>query len=308
MKDHVPSCGSARLDDDRRAEGLARPDQGIGRGAATSKRSVHGAIATLATGALAAAIAGLPVDAAAADPAPAATSARADDAAPGGWRIDVTSYGWMSGFRGTTATLPPLPAVHVDLGFGDILSKLDGAVMGIVYARKDRMILWGDLMYSKLSVEQTFVTSVSTSLKLSSSTLIASGGVGWTLVDDRTWSLDLLAGARFYDVVTDATLSIPGIGVTRSGRTDETWVDPMIGARFGARLSERWYLTSWAFVGGFDAGSRSSWDLFGGLGYDVSDRYTLLVGYRGLGVDYARGGYVYDVVQQGPIVGLKVRF
>ena len=280
-------------------------DEGIGRDATMSKRSAG---TMLAAGLLGAAIGGLPTGAVAADPAPAATSTHAPSDDPGAWRIDVASYGWMSGFKGTTATLPPLPAVHVDLGFGDILSKLDGAVMGIVYARKDRMILWGDLMYSKLSVEQTFVTSVSTSLKLSSSTLIASGGVGWTLVDDRIWSLDLLAGARLYDVATDATLSIPGIGVTKSGRTDETWVDPMIGARFGARLSERWYLTSWAFVGGFDAGSKSSWDLFGGIGHDFTDRYTLLVGYRGLGVDYARGGYVYDVVQQGPIVGLKVRF
>ena len=35
---------------------------------------------------------------------------------------------------------------------------------------------------------------------------------------------------------------------------------------------------------------------------------ALIVGYRGLGVDYTHGGYVYDVVQQGPIAGLKVHF
>jgi hypothetical protein len=229
-------------------------------------------------------------------------------AAPAGWQIEVTSYGWFPSFRGDTATLPPLPAAHVDLGFGDILSKLDGALMGIVWARRDRLILWGDLMYSKLSVDERFSTPVSTSLALSSSTLVASGGLGWTVVDGPVWDLDLMAGARVYRVKTDARLSLPGYGITRSGGTDEVWADPMLGARAGVRLAERWYLTSWAFVGGFDVGSKVSWDAFGGVGWKFDDRYTLLVGYRGLGVDHERGGYVYDVVQQGPIVGVKAHF
>lgn len=268
---------------------------------------VRGWASGIAAGVLGVVIAIAPSGAAAADRATGIPSPRPT---PGetGWKIDVASYGWFSGFRGTTATLPPLPAARVDLGFGDILENLDGAVMGLVYARRDQMILWGDLMYSRLSLDEKFATPISTSLQLSSSTLIASGGAGWSVFDDSVWGLDLLAGARLYDVDTHAKLKIPGLGITKRGDTDETWVDPMIGTRFSVRPFDRWYLTSWAFVGGFDVGSKLSWDLFGGVGYQYDDRITLIAGYRGLGVDYARRGYVYDVVQQGPIVGVKIAY
>lgn len=275
----------------------ARIGETIGRAATMSKFGTNAGIPGIAAAMLAATVA-----AAEADPA------RPASAEPAGWRIEVTGYGWFSGFHGDTATLPPLPAARVDMGFGDILSKLDGALMGIVYARRDRLILWGDVMYSKLSVDERFTTPVSSSLTLSSSTLVVSGGLGWRVVDDRVWNLDLMAGARLYRVKTDAQLSLPGFGITRSGDTDEVWVDPMLGAHAGVRLSDRWYLTSWALAGGSDTGSKPSWDAFGGIGWKYDDRYTLLAGYRGLGIDHTRGGYVYDIVQHGPIVGVKTSF
>jgi hypothetical protein len=237
-----------------------------------------------------------------------APPAAATGAAGVGWQIEAAGYGWLSGFRGTTATLPPLPAADVDLGFRDVLSDLDGALMGLVYARQGRLIVYGDVMYAKLSVSERFNTPVSTALKLSTTTLIASGGVGYSVVDTPAYGFDVLAGARLYNIDTDATLSISDFGVTRSGGTNETWVDPMVGARFSARLADRWYLTSWAFAGGFDVGSRFSWDLFAGVAHTINDRYTVIAGYRGLGIDYKQGDYVYDVVQTGPIVGVKVHF
>lgn len=267
------------------------------------------AVRILAVGAVATTL-GLSCAAMTTGDAAAADLAAGQTAGPdtGGWQIDIASYGWFSGFKGKTATLPPLPAADVDLSFGDILSNLDGALMGVAYARNDRLILYSDLMYSRLSTSENFATSISTSLKLSTTSLIASAGIGYNLVDDPSYAIDLLAGARLYNVDTKATLSLPSIGISKSGNTNETWADPMVGVRFNARITDSLYLTSWAFAGGFDVGSKFSWDLFGGVGYKIDEKYSLIVGYRGLGVDYTHGGYVYDVVQQGPIAGLKVHF
>jgi hypothetical protein len=245
--------------------------------------------------------------ASAADPS-VSTAPRAETRGGGAWVIDAAFYGWASGLEGTVATLPPLPPVDVNFGFNDLLSHLDGALMGSVYARRDRFILFGDLMYAKVSVDKDFATRSSTNVSLSSSSLMVTGGAGYRLADDPTYSVDLLAGARVYNVSTDATLRI-GRAFSRAGNANETWVDPMVGAKFNVRLSDRWSLNSWGFVGGgFGAGSTFAWDLFGGVGYDFDETYSLVVGYRGLGVDYSHNGYVYDVVQHGPIVGLKIRF
>jgi hypothetical protein len=50
------------------------------------------------------------------------------------------------------------------------------------------------------------------------------------------------------------------------------------------------------------------WDVMGGVGYRFTDSFSTLLGYRALGVDYRDDGFVFDVVQQGPILGLVFRF
>jgi predicted S18 family serine protease len=46
----------------------------------------------------------------------------------------------------------------------------------------------------------------------------------------------------------------------------------------------------------------------GGAGYQFNERVSAVVGYRAAGVDYKNDGFVYDVVQQGPILGVTFRF
>ena len=60
------------------------------------------------------------------------------------------------------------------------------------------------------------------------------------------------------------------------------------------------------------AGGGSSdwmWDLWGGVGCQVTDQFSALVGYCGTGVRYDNGdGFLFDVVEQGPVVGAVYRF
>jgi len=51
------------------------------------------------------------------------------------------------------------------------------------------------------------------------------------------------------------------------------------------------------------------WDVAAGLGYRFNDRISSVLGYRVLGVNYRNDhGFVFDVVQHGPILKLSVRF
>ena len=51
-----------------------------------------------------------------------------------------------------------------------------------------------------------------------------------------------------------------------------------------------------------------TWDVLGGVGYQWNDFLSVVAGYRALGVDYDNDGFVYDIVQHGPIVGVVMRF
>ena len=93
-----------------------------------------------------------------------------------------------------------------------------------------------------------------------------------------------------------------------SANDSETWVDPLVGIRGRANISESFYLTGWGMIGGFGVSSDIMWDVFGGLGYQFSDSFAVVGGYRALGVDYENNGFVYDVVQKGPMLGGVFRF
>ncbi len=50
------------------------------------------------------------------------------------------------------------------------------------------------------------------------------------------------------------------------------------------------------------------WDVAGTLGYQFKENLSAVAGYRALGVDYNHNGFVYDVVQKGPILGVVLHF
>lgn len=73
-------------------------------------------------------------------------------------------------------------------------------------------------------------------------------------------------------------------------------------------LTPKVNLTGWAMAGGFGASSDFMWDLYAGIGCDFNDRFSAVLGYRGTGVDYENDGFLYDVVQHGPVLGGIFRF
>lgn len=47
------------------------------------------------------------------------------------------------------------------------------------------------------------------------------------------------------------------------------------------------------------------WDVSINFGYQWGDTFSTTIGYRYLDVDYEDDGFLYDVAQQGPLIGLS---
>ena len=88
---------------------------------------------------------------------------------------------------------------------------------------------------------------------------------------------------------------------------EETWADPVVGLKGRVSLTPQLYLTGWGMIGG-GASSDIVWDVLGGVGYQFNDTISAVAGYRAAGVDYENEGFVYDVIQHGPILGVVFRF
>ena len=235
----------------------------------------------------------------------AAFAVAASDAEAGqdGWTYEVAPYLWGAGVSGTAAAAPGFPAVHIDASFSDILSNLDMGAMLAASASKGNFGVFGDLQYVNLGASGATsggVVAASADIKM----LVLSLGVETIVIDSPGSQLRLMAGARRWQVDTDIQISAGPFAGGSTGSND--WWDAMVGLRGRHDIGPRTFLTGWALVGG--GGSDFMADVFGGVGYRISDTTSLVGGYRYMTVDRTDGSFIYDVDQQGLLVGLKLSF
>lgn len=223
------------------------------------------------------------------------------------WTFTGAAYLWAAGIEGQSGVFG-FPPQDVDLSFGDVLNNLDVAFMGLGEARNGPLSIGVDMSFAKLGTNVgTPFGIAATDVDVTAKTLMATGIAGYALLDNGNAHLDAIAGARLWSVSTDFDFN-GGILNGTSAHDSATWVDPLVGVKFKANVGEDVYLSGWGMLGGFGAGSDLMWDVMGGVGYDWSDSFSLFAGYRAVSVDYRGNGFVYDVVQQGPVLAGLFRF
>ncbi len=234
--------------------------------------------------------------------------AAATNASPGAreaWQFTVAPYFWATGLSGKTSQFN-LPTIDIDASFGDLWDRLDFAAMLIGEARKGRYSLFGDLMYTKLGADSATPRGVlATTVDVKVKTFAGLLGGGYAIAESATGRLDVIAGLRLWSVETDITFR--GAYLDGAKRSDgATWVDVLAGLRGNYALSPKLSVMAWAMAGAGEADL--DWDVAIGLDYRFNKTVSATIGYRAVGVDYKSGGFEFDVVQQGPMAGLKILF
>jgi hypothetical protein len=221
------------------------------------------------------------------------------------WTFTVTPYFWMAGLSGDTKQFG-LPVVEIDSSFSDILDNLDFAAMAVAEARYDRYSIFGDLIYTKIGAESATPHGIlATDVEVSSSTFVGTAGAGYSLFEGPSGRLDVVGGVRVWSVDTDISFN----GAFLDGRTfsdGASWVDGMVGLRANYAFTDKFYVMGWGMVGA--GGADVDWDVAAGLGYRFNDTFSATIGYRALGVDYSKDGFLFDTVMQGPIMGVTMTF
>jgi len=217
------------------------------------------------------------------------------------WEFLLIPYGWLISLDGDV-TVRGIES-SADVSFSDIWENLD--FLGQVHfeAWKGEWGLFVDPTYLKLSTDAE-VGPIKVDIK-TEIWLMEFGGL-YRLYEEpmssgegRLWKFEMLAGGRYNSLKGDV-----------HGTRD--WVDPLVGMRFQADLTERLLLSLRGDLGGLGVGSDFTWNVSALIGYEFTSHITFLVGYRILSIDYEEGSgrdlFVYDVTMSGPILGLAFRF
>ena len=225
------------------------------------------------------------------------------------WHFHLAPYAWLAGQNGKVATLPGLPSTDIDIDFwDDILGNINGALFLVGEARKDRFGLFMDVAYVNIEDDEATAGPLFSSVVSTTESWIVTGTGFYRLIEKPGAFLDVLAGIRYWSV--DSTLELrSGLLRGRKVSNKEDWVDPIVGLKGMTNLEDsRFYLSGGVAIGGFGVGSDFMWDVNVNLGYRWTDSISTTIGYRYLDVDYENDGFLYDVAQDGPVLGLSWRF
>lgn len=242
----------------------------------------------------------------AAEPAWAQATATNSSSEP---EITFTPYLWTAGlggdvgFRGQSGS--------IDASFGDILKNVKIGFTGAGDIRVGRVVVMSDVAYFRLRTPGTLPVALDNVFDVEASTRQTTWTMngGYRLVSTPSTSVDALAGFRLYDFSIDLDLLRPGTDVKATvGEADKTWVDPVVGMRIRQQLSARVFTVGLFDIGGFGVSSDSTWQAFGGVGYQWRPGLSLVGGYRHMSVDYDRGDALYDVANAGFLLGLGFHF
>lgn len=221
-----------------------------------------------------------------------------------GWQFAVTPYIWASGIS-ADINIGDVGSVEMDTGFTEILSNLKFTFMGAFEARKGRFVMLTDIIYLHVGSEEDGPAGfVEADVDLK--TFLGTAMAGYRVVDEGPMFLDLFAGGR----LTSMDVGLDLTGPQQSAEQDEskTAISPVVGTRFRAPLGERWGVGIYGDLAGFGITSDLTWQLFGTIQYDISDRWRVGAGYRHVAVDFDPKAIDIDMRMSGPIIGFSYRF
>ena len=244
--------------------------------------------------------------------APAGAQETTTEAGPENeWSFTLAPYLWMIELDGN-ATVGGVKT-DVDVPFKDSIKDLSFGGMLLGTVRKGRFGFSLNGVFTRVSPDDEVggvkIDTTSDLAQLAASPFYRV--VDWTYSESadgtpRRFFLEPYAGARLNYLRVELEI--------RGGRQfdeNQTWVDPIVGTRFGLDLADNWLLAGAGDVGGVVTGSDFAWNVQAYLGYqtELFGRETVLsVGYRALHTDYDHDNFKWDVTQHGPILGTSIRF
>lgn len=219
-----------------------------------------------------------------------------------GWKVRTAFYGWFTSMNGDVTVAGN--TAPVDVKFSDILDKIDFSFMGVIEVGKGDWSFAADLFYAKLGASNALGPIL---FDVEAEQFIGNFTVIYRIIQEPGRHLDLYAGARMNYISSDMFIDRPVLADTNVSGS-KTWVDPIIGARYQHSLSENYFFRAVADIGGFGVQSDLTWQALAMVGRHVGENSAVGIGYRGLGTDYSDGGFGYDVISHGLVLGFEYNF
>ncbi|MFN7597079.1 MAG: hypothetical protein ACK5PT_10105, partial [Cereibacter sp.] len=89
-------------------------------------------------------------------------------------------------------------------------------------------------------------------------------------------------GFRSFSLDIDVSLSA-GLANAASESISRSWTNPLVAARLNVPINETWFVEGFADYGG-GGSDNETWQIYGGVGYRISEAWSTQVGYRTMNI------------------------
>jgi hypothetical protein len=214
------------------------------------------------------------------------------------WRFRFTPYAWLPSLQ-LDANEGGTPSVTSET---DVLDVLDFAFLAAGEARKGKWGLLFEFNYLALSDEASFLggqANIDTELK----GVMGGAAVAYRLAENEQTRLDVFGGVRVWSLETNLEFRrLPTVS------RDTTLLDPIVGLRVEHDIKREWFVSGLAEVGGFGVGSELQWEVIGRVGYRITERTAIALGYRHLELDFDRDRIDVEATMTGPFLALDLNW
>jgi opacity protein-like surface antigen len=263
----------------------------------------------------------------------------------GDWKLLVLPYMWAINLNG--AILLQSQTVSTNATLIDFLTRSAAfplAFMGRTEVENGPFWAYTDLAWARMrfagsafslnSPIADLSVAASVSGRLRATFGIGEAGAGYELARWKLLSgpesftaIDAYAGLRYVNIGVNVTANALAyantalLGIQEAGGKSLWgsgalwWIDPVIGLRMRHSFAPGNSFEMRGDIGGFGAGSKFSWQYFGGYNYDFTLaglNLTGLIGYRALGVDFTKwvNGRENGInaILHGPVTGIGMKF
>jgi opacity protein-like surface antigen len=221
------------------------------------------------------------------------------------WKYSLTAYLWTP-VTGVSAETPTGQTVDAELSFSDALKDLDFAFMGAFEARRGKLSLFTDGMYTKLSPTNTTPGPLADEVTVRTQLTVISAYAAYRAYEEANVAIDLAGGFRWAKLDSDVSIAGGLLGGDEFSNDDD-WIDPVIGVRFSSQISEQVSASLFVDYGGFSSES-NTWQVAATLGYALNDKWTLRGGYRYMEFEREIDGRDFSMDQSGLLLGATYNF
>jgi|GEM_PF-700401 len=216
-------------------------------------------------------------------------------------------YRWATDMKGEVG--PDFFRHGFDADFSDIADKTEISMTSHGEMRWGKWGLMTDIFYLELKDTQNGrFFGYPVDLKLENTILGAAAT--YNVIETERSTFDFTFGLRYNKV--DAAIESNHYFKNYLSR-DLDWIDPVIGFKGAAKLSDRWTFCYLGDIGGFGVGSDFTWT--GSVMFDaqIAKHVALDIGYRYQKSDYEKDveilghdlDYIYDISMSGPFFGVS---